>query len=145
MTTNEMTPASPMKLIFWHLALAVSARLLSRAGPADVAFSQSSQSVQAYDFVEVTLNVSKPDAGNPFTDVTVQGHFEKTSGADKLSVTGFCDASDGSVFRIRFMPASEGDYFLSSVSAALILDFTSSTTSTTGAPENSGKGGSSAQ
>jgi len=110
MTTTDMTPASPMKLIFWHLVMAVSAPLLSRAGPADVAFSQSGQSVEAYDFVEVTLNVSKPDAGNPFTDVTVQGHFEKTSGADKLSVTGFCDASDGSVFRIRFMPASEGDY-----------------------------------
>jgi hypothetical protein len=99
-----------MKLIFWYLAMAVSAPLLSRAGPADVAFSQSGQSVEAYDFVEVTLNVSKPDARNPFTDVTVRGHFEKTSGADKLSVTGFCDASDGSVFRIRFMPASEGDY-----------------------------------
>ena len=113
--------------------------------PADVSFSQSAQSVEVYDFVEVTLNVSKPDAGNPFTDVAVQGSFEKTSGADKLSVTGFCDASDGSVFRIRFMPASEGDYFLSSVSAALILNFTSSITSTTGAPENSGKGGSSAQ
>ncbi len=44
------------------------------------------------------MKVSKPDARNPFTDVIVQGHFEKTSGADKLSVTGFCDASDGSVF-----------------------------------------------
>ena len=101
MTANDTTSASLRKLIFWHLAMAVSAPLLSRGGPADVAFSQSGQSVEAYDFAEVTLNVSKPDAGNPFTDVTVQGHFEKTSGADKLSVTGFCDARDGSVFRIR--------------------------------------------
>ena len=54
-----------MKLIFWCLAMAVSAPLLSRAGPADVAFSQSGQSVEAYDFVEVTLNVSNSRDSTP--------------------------------------------------------------------------------
>jgi hypothetical protein len=84
----------------------------SQSMPADIAFSQSAQSVEVYDFVEVTLDVSKPDAGNPFTEVAVQGSFEKTSGADKLSATGFCDARDGSVFRIRFMPATGHAYSL---------------------------------
>ena len=37
------------------------------------------------------------------------------------------------------------DYFWGPVSAARILDFTSSMTSTTGVPENSGNGSSSAQ
>jgi hypothetical protein len=99
-----------IKRICLFLAIVLGTARSSQSMPADISFSQSAQSVEVYDFVEVTLNVSKPDAGNPFTDVAVQGSFEKASGADKLSATGFCDASDGSVFRIRFMPAAEGDY-----------------------------------
>jgi hypothetical protein len=96
------------RICLWAIVLATARS--SQSMPADISFSQSALSVEVYDFVEVTLGVSKPDAGNPFTDVTLQGYFEKTSGVNKLSATGFCDASDGSVFRIRFMPAAEGDY-----------------------------------
>jgi uncharacterized protein DUF5060 len=71
---------------------------------------QSAPTVDAYDFVEVTLNVAQPDAKNPFTDVTVSGEFGKAGSADKTKVHGFCDSADGSVFRIRFMPAGPGDY-----------------------------------
>ena len=35
----------------------------------------SATKVEAYDFVEVSLNVASPDARNPFTDVTVQAQF----------------------------------------------------------------------
>jgi Protein of unknown function (DUF4038)/Domain of unknown function (DUF5060) len=82
----------------------------ARGAPSNVAFSQSAQAVEAYDFVEITLNVASPDAKNPFTDVAVTGEFGKAGAGQRLSVEGFCDSADGSVFRIRFMPAAPGDY-----------------------------------
>jgi hypothetical protein len=60
-----------------------------------------------YDFVEITLNAKGPDAVNPFTDVAVQGWFAADGGA-KMHVDGFCDSTDGSIFRIRFMPSQPG-------------------------------------
>ena len=77
--------------------------------PRKVAFSQSADSVEAYDFVEVSVKVEGPDAANPFTDVKVSGSFEK-SGGSSTKVEGFCDSVDGSMFRIRFMPSSPGEY-----------------------------------
>ena len=38
------------------------------------------------------------------------GWFEKTDGSKRLEVEGFCDSPDGSLFRIRFMPSTAGDY-----------------------------------
>jgi hypothetical protein len=73
------------------------------AGPADVKFSQSAPAVDVYDFVEVVLNVERPDVANPFTDAVVAGEFAP-EGGEAVRVDGFCDAADGSVFRVRFMP-----------------------------------------
>jgi len=78
--------------------------------PRDVSSSQSARSVEPYEFVEVTLNVSDPDAQDPFTEASVEGQFGKVGESARLSVDGFCDSPDGSVFRIRFMPSSPGDY-----------------------------------
>jgi hypothetical protein len=75
-----------------------------------ISFSQSTQTVEAYDFVEVTANVSWPRAHNPFTDAQLSGWFESTDGKRRWDVAGFCDSEDGSVFRIRFMPPAPGDY-----------------------------------
>src|SRR5436190_24255065 len=75
----------------------------------NVSFSQSVETVEAYDYVEVTLNVDKPDERNPFLDVVVAGSFSKTEGNERKTVEGFCDSGEGTVFRIRFMPASPGD------------------------------------
>lgn len=80
------------------------------AAPRDVTFAQSAASVEAYDFVEVTLTVDAPDAHNPFTDAAVTGQFSKAGGANPIAVDGFADSADGSVYRIRFMPASAGEY-----------------------------------
>ena len=80
------------------------------AAPRDVAFSQTVTSVAAYEFVEVTMRANAPFAGNPFTDISITGSFGPASGAPRTNVDGFCDSADGSVFRIRFMPASPGDY-----------------------------------
>ena len=80
-------------------------------GQADeVTFSQSSSSTECYDFVEVTMNVAKPLVRNPFTDVTVSGHFSQLDHGNDLIVNGFCDSPDGSIFRIRFMPSKPGNY-----------------------------------
>ncbi len=78
--------------------------------PRGISFSQSSASVEAYDFVEVLVRVEGPDAPNPFTDVALRGSFGQTGTSERMAVQGFCDSADGSVFLIRFMPASPGDY-----------------------------------
>ena len=80
------------------------------AAPRDVQFAQSANSVDAYDFVEITARVIAPNAANPFIDATLTGSFEVSDGSHTWEVEGFCDAEDGSVYRIRFMPPHSGDY-----------------------------------
>jgi hypothetical protein len=81
-----------------------------RGAPLKVSFAQSAPRVEAYDFAEVTVNVEGPDAHNPFTDAALAGYFGKIDGSERREVAGFCDSDDGRVFRVRFMPASPGDY-----------------------------------
>jgi hypothetical protein len=78
--------------------------------PASITFTQSAATVEAYDFVEVTLTVASPDAKNPFTEAAVEAQFGKVGESRRLAVDGFCDSADGSVFRVRFMPSAPGDY-----------------------------------
>ncbi len=59
-----------------------------------VSFSPPAETVEAYDFVEVTIRVDKPEARNPFLDATVTGSFSKADGTDRKSVEGFCDSAD---------------------------------------------------
>jgi len=94
----------------YTVLLAVALVPLVQAAPREVAFSQPAGSVEAYDFVEITVNVAGADAQNPFTDVTLRGSFEKAGGGARTEVEGFCDSPDGSVFRIRFMPSTAGNY-----------------------------------
>ncbi len=101
-------------LVVGFIFIAGASRLV-HAAPANITFSQSAQTIEAYDFVEITLNVSSPDAQNPFLDVAVEGQFGKAGSSQQLKVSGFCDSTDGSVFRIRFMPSATGDYTYSLV------------------------------
>src|SRR3974377_617407 len=95
----------------WLIGLASLAFLpCLRAAPAKVTFSQSAQSLEAYDYIEVSAQVEKPDAANPFLDVTLSGSFGREDHRDKTNVEGFCDAADGSVSRLRFAPATAGDH-----------------------------------
>jgi hypothetical protein len=75
-----------------------------------VTFAQSADKVDAYDFVEVTVNVAKATAKNPFTDVAVTGQFNPVQGGKPLVVEGFCDSADGGTYRIRFMPSGPGKH-----------------------------------
>ena len=78
--------------------------------PHGVDFSQSTQTLEAFDFVEVTAQVSAPHPANPFTDSYMQGTFKTPAGNKQWNVEGFCDSEDGSVYRVRFMPPTPGDY-----------------------------------
>ncbi len=82
----------------------------SAPAPLRISVSQSAETVEAYDFVEITTHVSWPRAGNPFTGSSLRGWFESADGKNRHDVEGFCDSEDGSVFRIRFMPSAAGDY-----------------------------------
>jgi hypothetical protein len=88
--------------------LLLAARL--QAAPKSVAFSQSAESIEAYDYVEVTARIESPDVVNPFVDATLNGSFGNAGESKPVKVEGFCDSADGSVFRIRFMPSSPGAY-----------------------------------
>lgn len=94
-----------MIVLFWAQFLR-----LPGTGAKEVALSQNLTDVQTYDFVEVTLKVSRPDVSNPFAEVDVTGRFGMKGGREKR-VLGFCDSEEGSVFRIRFMPSEPGNYF----------------------------------
>ena len=81
------------------------------AGTAEprVEFKPSANTVECYDFLEVTMSVTDSAASNPFTEVTVEGAFAP-KGGKPLAVDGFCDLADGRTFRIRFMPSQPGAY-----------------------------------
>jgi hypothetical protein len=83
---------------------------LAWAAPKEIVSSQSAASVPVYDFIEVTLQVSAPSTGNPFTDAFVTGEFRESAPPVAVQVDGFCDSEDGTISKIRFMPVKPGDH-----------------------------------
>lgn len=47
--------------------------------------------------------------GNPFTETRLQGKFTDDKG-EQLHIEGFCDAQNGSEYKLRFTPTREGIY-----------------------------------
>jgi hypothetical protein len=99
-----------------HLLLGVVACLLSScASPRpdepkpDIAFRPSADKVEVYDFLEVAAAPTRPGKFNPFTEVTLSGQFRR-EGEEPVTVDGFCDAADGSLFKVRYMPSRPGRY-----------------------------------
>jgi Protein of unknown function (DUF4038)/Domain of unknown function (DUF5060) len=73
-------------------------------------YNLNKSSVEIYDYQEVVLLLKKPDPKiNPFKDASFSAVFTLV-GASPIEVEGFCDAADGSVFKVRFMPAKAGVY-----------------------------------
>ena len=97
-----------LKCVF--VAVLTSSPLLAIASPANVSFSSPQSLVDRFGFVEITATIQSPDAANPFEDASLTGVFETTNGAQTRQVEGFCDSSDGSTFRIRFMAPEAADY-----------------------------------
>ena len=65
--------------------------------------------ISKYEIHETTVRI-KPDLNvNPFKETLLKGEY---IGPDGIStkVNGFCDSSDGSIFKIRFTPQKEGTY-----------------------------------
>ncbi len=100
----------PKKLLIAASLVITGIARPAQGAPAKVTFTQSGQIVEAYDFIEITLNIASPDAKNPFAEAIVEGRFGKAGDTHSLPVDGFCDSADGSVYRIRFMPSAPGDY-----------------------------------
>jgi len=104
MTMNAPTRSSLLLAAAGCLGFALAAAAEPR-----IEFKPSAKTVECYDFIEVTMSVADSAAGNPFTDVTVEGAFA-SKGGKPLAVDGFCDSADGRTFRIRFMPSQPGAY-----------------------------------
>jgi hypothetical protein len=77
-----------------------------------VSFRQSADQLETYDFIEVSARVEHLGPINPFTQAAVRGRFQR-EGDEPVTVDGFCDAADGSLFAVRFMPARPGRYHYS--------------------------------
>jgi hypothetical protein len=92
------------------IAFAALAPATLWASPRDVSFSQPAAQIDRYDFVEITATVTAPDVKNPFEEALLTGTLEAADGSHHWAVDGFCDAIDGSVFRIRFMAPEDGTY-----------------------------------
>ncbi len=98
-------------LVLVIIALAIDLLLgVYALPPLRVSFSQSTNEVEVYDFLEFTAAISPPHPQNPFTDASIDGTFQTADGRKRCKVDGFCDSEDGSLYRIRFMPATPGDY-----------------------------------
>ncbi len=65
--------------------------------------------VPVFGQAEISLLLAAPGLGNPFTQARLQGTFTDPAG-ESMTVDGFCDEPDGSVFRIRCMPRTSGTY-----------------------------------
>ncbi len=98
-----------LRVVLSFLVISICAHSLI-AAPRDVSFTVSRSTVEAYDVFELSAAVSSPDAKNPFTDVAFAGDFSLPAANKSWHVSGFCDAADGSLFRMRFMPAAPGSY-----------------------------------
>jgi len=88
----------------WIVALAAAQAVL--AGNIELS---APASAGRYETAEFTVRIEPPPSGNPFTQVELIGRFTPPGGAI-VSVPGFADAQDGSLFRLRFCPARVGEY-----------------------------------
>lgn len=101
----------------------------SWAKPDAVFLDLPTRSVAVSDFAEYEARVKRPDAANPFVDATLTA--EVTSPTGKVTVvTGFCDAAEGTLYRVRVMPTEPGRHAIKVTFAQGGFKFTSTATLT---------------
>src|SRR3954468_7160396 len=59
--------------------------------PRAVTFGEPKQALDAFNFLEITAQISAPHAGNPFTGASIHGTFKNNAGIE-WQVDGFCDS-----------------------------------------------------
>jgi hypothetical protein len=96
----------PSYFTAWVMLLMSTAAASARP---EIKFVDPEGALEVFDFAEIEIHVNNPNIENPFVDASVQGTFQRV-GEDPVQVDGFCDAADGSLFRIRFMPRRPGRY-----------------------------------
>src|SRR5687768_558857 len=69
----------------------------------------SPSSVARFDSAEFEIRLDKSPFDNPFTEAEVTGEF-RLAGNRPISVPGFADSEDGTLFRLRFSPHATGTY-----------------------------------
>ncbi|HOK29390.1 MAG TPA: DUF5060 domain-containing protein, partial [bacterium] len=77
---------------------------------------ESLTKVERWGIFETTLN--GPSKGNPFLDISIRAEFKYKN--KKVEVEGFYDG-DG-IYKIRFMPDSEGEWSFTTASNINSLD-----------------------
>jgi hypothetical protein len=102
--------AKPLQAVAILAYLTASGTYLCSQAPVDIQLTQSAPQVAVFDFVEVTVNVKTPTVQNPFTDASIAGDFQQAGSTVSTPVEGFCDSTDGTIYRIRFMPSKSGAY-----------------------------------
>ena len=88
------------------MAVVLSVRVWSAP---TVTLSKVAAEVSPYEYAEVAVQIQGTEAKNPFTEASLKGSFQ-LEGGPSVAVEGFCDALDGSVQKIRFMPNKPGTY-----------------------------------
>jgi hypothetical protein len=97
-------------LIQRHVLASLIAVLLAFQVNAKTTVSVSKTTVGIFDYQEIVLKTSAVKPGdNPFADSSVKAVFTHESGKT-TPVEGFCDAADGSLYKVRFMPREKGAY-----------------------------------
>ncbi len=79
-------------------------------------FSIAQMKVEKWDMFEVSLR--GPSDGNPFKEVELSATFAK--GSERITCNGFYDGNG--VYKVRFMPKSEGDWSYITVSNHKMLN-----------------------
>ncbi|MCP3981380.1 MAG: DUF4038 domain-containing protein [bacterium] len=78
------------------------------AAPGEIRVVGGVGEAEVFDFVELSVEVDDPPAArNPFVDASLTAELV-TGGGPPIAVEGFCDSTDGSIYRLRFMPTSAG-------------------------------------
>ncbi len=93
---------------FLLCAVAISS-LSFAAEKSAVEFQVETTTVEVFDPVEFTAKVSNNEVQNPFSDSKFTVVLKDVTGA-ATSVAGFCDQSDGRIYRARFLPQKSGEY-----------------------------------
>ena len=72
-------------------------------------FTLNQDHIKTFNYAEITVHLPPSGSVNPCLDVPLTGTFTSQMN-ESTSAEGFCDSSDGSTYRIRFMPTKPGTY-----------------------------------